>query len=103
MKGHRYRIFDALGAWMLEALPGLFIRGLIALIILVIGIQIGIYKGRWLEREAIKKETAELNAALVSLEMEVERLRVERQALGLLNESQGLSLNVEGPWTSARH
>jgi len=73
---------------MLEALPCLILRGLVLLITLVIGIQIGIYKGRSLEREAIKKETVELNAALVSLDTEVENLHDERQALGLLKEER---------------
>lgn len=83
------RLLDALGAWILEALPGLFRRGLIALVVLVIGIQIGIHKGRLLEKEAINRDAADLNAALVSLEMEVERLGIEKLVAGIVECESG--------------
>lgn len=68
-------LIEKYGAWALERLPWVLAYVAAILIVMCVGAQFGIRKGRVLEREAIAVETAELGAAIASLEAEVGRTR----------------------------
>lgn len=70
-----YRIHDSLGAWLFERGRVWLVCVVIVLMFMVLFIQIGIHKGRSLEREAIAEETAALGASIASLEAEAEVLK----------------------------
>lgn len=90
------RWIEKYGDWVLERLPRALALVAALLIVMGVSMQIGIYMGRSLEREAIAEESAELGIAIASLEAEIKRLTIEKQVMDIIEcESRG---RHDGVW-----
>ncbi|TAN59830.1 hypothetical protein EPN18_09755 [bacterium] len=84
------------GGWLVSRLPRIIEMVMTVFIGGVICLQIGILHGRALERADIAEETAALNAAVDSLEAEVQKLKTEKTVAEIIKcESGG---RHEGVW-----